>query len=91
MLQCVTIFLLYESNNPNRYGCVVLCVVCVAVCCSVLQCVAVCHTVSPLRVEQPQQFWVCCVVRRVHCSVLQCFAVLCNALQCLAVCFSDLQ
>jgi len=45
--------------------CVVVCCClldCVAVCCSVLQCVAVC------------------------CSVLQCVAVCCSALQCVAVC-----
>ena len=65
---------------------------CAAVRCGMLQFVAVCHTVSPLRVEQPQQqVWVCCVVRRVCCSVLQCVAVCCSALQCVVVRYSVLQ
>jgi len=52
---------------------------CMAVCCSVLQCVAVCamciHAACPV---------VCCSV------LLQCVAVCCSVLQCVAVCCSDL-
>ena len=44
----------------------------VVVCCSVLQCVAVC-------VE------VCSICVAAYCSVLQCVAVYCNVLQCVAV------
>jgi len=51
---------------------------CVAVCCSVLQCVA-----GVLQV--------CCKCVAVCCSVLQCVAVYCSVLQCIAVCFSALQ
>jgi len=65
---------------------------CAAVRCGMLQFVAVCHTVSPLRVEQPQQqVWVCCVVRRVCCSVLKCVLVLCSVLWCVALCCSYLR
>jgi len=51
---------------------------CVAVCCSVLQCVAV-ECMYLLSVLQ-------CVA--VCCSVLQCVAVCCSVLQCVAVCCS---
>ena len=50
---------------------------CVAVCCSVLQCVAV-ASVDVFDCE-------------VQCSVSQCAAVCCSVLQCVAVCFSVLQ
>ena len=59
----------------------------VAVCCSVLQCVALCCSV--LRCVA-----VCCSVLQcvaVCCSVLQCVAVRCSVLQCVAVCCSVLQ
>jgi len=54
------------------------------VCCSVLQCVAVCC-----------RFWYgcsneCSLVRDV-CVLLQCVAVWCSVLQCVAVCCSVLQ
>ena len=49
---------------------------CVAVCCSVLQCVAA---------DENEELWV-----RVRCSVLQCIAVCCGVLQCVAVCCSAL-
>jgi len=48
---------------------------CVAVCCSVLQCVALSVCCSVL-----QCLAVCCIV-----SVLQCVAVCCSVLQCVAV------
>jgi len=50
----------------------------VAVCCSVLQGVAV-------RFTPPMQ-----VIFQVCCSVLQCVAVCCGVLQCVAVCCSIL-
>jgi len=52
---------------------------CVAVCCSVLQCVAVRDKVlrsSPLHIHEARQ---CVAVRG---SVLQCVAVCCSVLQC---------
>ena len=55
----------------------------VAVCCNVLQSVAVCGIVASYGEEE--RFVV------VRCSVLQCVAVRCSALQCVAVCFSVLQ
>jgi len=55
----------------------VVCCVCVAARCSVLQCVAVCYSVLQ------------CVA--VCCSVLQCVAVCCSVLQRGAVCYSVLQ
>jgi len=76
----------------------------VAVCCSVLQCVAVCcirktvnrhvqgHThmyaETPARVATHTDE--CVVLQRVAvcCSVLQCVAVCCSVLQCAAVCCS---
>ena len=72
-----------------------------AVCCSVLQCVAVCCSVLTCH-----QFAVCCSVLQCVavccsvlqcvwmspiCSVLQCVAVHCSALQCVSVCCSVLQ
>ena len=62
----------------------VACVACVAVCCSVLKCVAVCYWGVSKTV-----FWSCnCVA---SCDVLQCVAVCYSALQCIAVCCSVLQ
>jgi len=74
----------------------------VAVCCSVLQCVAVfrvavCRSVSQcvaVCCSVLQCVAVCCSVLQcvtVCCSVLQCVAVCCSALQCVAVCCSVLQ
>ena len=57
--------------------------VCVAVCCSVLQCVAVCFNVSSSAVKERCR--VCVAVCR---SVLQCVAVWCILLQGVAVCCS---
>jgi len=54
---------------------------CVAVCCSVLQCVAVWLQCAA----------VCCSVFAVCCSVLQCAAVCCSVLQCAAMCCNVLQ
>ena len=60
-----------------------------SVCCSVLQCVAVCRNVSELQLVAE-----CCVLH-LACSstlyVLQCVAVCCSVLQCVAVCCSVLQ
>jgi len=55
---------------------------CVAVSCSVLQCVAY------RKLEVPTSAAVQCVA--VSCSVLQCVAVRCSVLQCVAVCCSVL-
>ena len=52
---------------------------CDAVCCSVLQCVAVCRSHAIHTYSE-------CVA--VCCSVLQCVAVCCSVLQCVAVCCS---
>ena len=80
-------------------GCHRLC--CVAVCCSVLQCVAVIATqVRPeqgfcgWRLWSPADGHMCCSVvccNVLQCFVLQCVAVCCNVLQCVAVCCSVLQ
>jgi len=62
----------------------------VAVCCSVLQCVAVCRSRRPTTCiyDAPGYTYLCremqCVA--VCCSVLQCVAVCCSVLQCVAVC-----
>ena len=53
----------------------------VAVCCRVLQCVAVCLQ----RVAE------CCSVLQCVCSVLQSVAVCCSVSQCVAVCGASLQ
>jgi len=52
---------------------------CVAVCCSVLQCVAACMP-RDLPANSPGV--------SVHDSVLQCVTVCCSVLQCVAVCCS---
>ena len=60
----------------------------VAVCCSVLQCVAVCCRTIAL----PFEIFISHVQRvAVCCSVLQRVAVCCSALQCVAVCCRVLQ
>jgi len=68
-----------------------------AVCCSVLQCVAVCcSTCKNVPLHQMQCVAVCCSVLQclavpaitchsIKCSVLQCVAVCCSVLQCVAV------
>ena len=58
------------------------CVRCVAVCCSVLQCVAV--------TEESRAFRLRLACAAVCCGVLQCVAVCCSVLQCVAVCCSVL-
>jgi len=62
-----------------------------AVCCSALQCVAVCCTVAKKgrRLYGAHCVVFCCSVLQcvaVCCSVLQCAAVYCKVLQCVAVC-----
>ena len=53
---------------------------CVAECCRVLQCVAVCFSVSDWQVETLEsQLAVCCIE-------LQCVTVCCSVLQSVAVC-----
>jgi len=60
---------------------------CVAVCCSVLQCVVI-HRFSPqIEVSLEIVFMMCVAV---CCSVLPCVAVCCRVLQCVAVCSSVL-
>ena len=63
---------------------------CVAVCCSVLQYVAV---VPHLKLACELRVTVRNMLQRVavHDSVLQCVAVCCIVLQCVAVCYSVLQ
>ena len=59
-------------------------------CCSVLQRVAACCSVSQKRTANlPEGLHVSCVA--VCCNVLQCVAVCCSVLQCLAVSCSVLQ
>ena len=59
--------------------------VCVAVCCNMLQCVEVCCSVLQQCVAACCRVLQCAVVR---CRVLQCVAVCCSALQCVAVCYT---
>jgi len=69
----------------------------VFVCCSVLQCVTVCHSVS-CSVLQCVAVRVCMSLFHMRVSpeyatqcVLQYVAVCCSVLQCVAVCCSELQ
>ena len=69
---------MHPRMHPHMY--------CLAVSCSVLQCIAVCCVLQCLQCVA-----VCCSVLQcvaVCCSVLQCVAVCCSALQCVAVCCS---
>jgi len=62
---------------------------CVAMCCSVLQCVAAlpCSIVGgPRETRDSQTTWRILQWVGVCCSVLQCVAVCCSVLQCAAVC-----
>jgi len=69
---------------------------CGAVCCGVLQCVAVCNQDAELRCRDyglPLHVLRCSVLQcgTVCCSVVQCMAVWCSVLRCVAVCCSVLQ
>jgi len=68
---------------------------CVAVCCSVLQCVAapLVKALTTVHVFARLPVVCCGVLQRVAvcCSVLQCVAVCYSVLQCVAVCCSVLQ
>ena len=55
------------------------------VCCSVLQCVAVCCSYLTIKAEVSHAFGFC------HGYVLQCVAVCCSVLQCVVACCSVLQ
>ena len=55
---------------------------CVAMCCGVLQCGAVLYYSLKTAIGSPRTFYVC---------LLQCVAVCCSVLQCVAVCRSVLQ
>jgi len=68
------------GDSIGKYGQVRV-LQCVAMCCSVFQCVAVLTIVL-----KSMGRYVCWQVR-----VLQCVAVCCNVLQCVAMCFSELQ
>ena len=59
-------------------------ITCGAVCCSVLQCVAVCCSADISYIRWQTRVAVCR-------SVSQCVAVCCSVLQCVAVCWSVLQ
>jgi len=61
------------------------------VCCSVLQCVAVCCRFATLMSHRFATLISLLQCVAVCCSVLQCVAVCCSALQCVAVCCSVLQ
>jgi len=90
-----------RSVLPLMLQCVAVCK-CVAVRCSVLQCVQCCvlHLrvvrldvpvcVQAGRVFQRVAVYICCVLLQcfvaVYCSVLQCVAVCCSVLQCAAMC-----
>ena len=66
----------------------------VAVCCSVLQCVAVWNSILQcvaVCCSVLQCVAACCSVSQCVGSVLQCVAVCCSVLQCVAVCCSVLQ
>ena len=69
-------------------------------CCSVLQCVAVCYSelkyAAVLSGDRPRALYVavrCSVLQSVAecCRVLQCVAECCSVLQCVAACCSVLQ
>ena len=60
---------------------------CVAVCCSVLQWVAVCCSASCAR----DAIFIQALYVAVCCSVLHCVAVRCSVFRCVAVCCSALQ
>ena len=65
---------------------------CVAVCCSVLQCVAESRKdFGPLLSRPARRLLSVLQCAAVCCSVLQCVAVCCSVLQCVAVCCSVLQ
>jgi len=66
---------------------------CVAVCCSVLQCVATSEFIETRDACVLAMEYVAGVLQcvAVCCSVLQCVVVCCSALQCGAVCCSALQ
>ena len=73
---------------------------CVAVCCSVLQCVAVFHTYGLICIPPRRECWqqpprisravatrpILSPQLSVWCRVLQCIAVCCSVLQCVAAC-----
>jgi len=61
---------------------------CVAVRCSVLQCVAVFTATSIIQNLEVWCGFLFCLCVAVCCSVLQCVAMCCSALQCVAVCCS---
>jgi len=61
---------------------------CVAMRCSVLQCVAVCCSVDFVYTDARGLPICVSVVMRVCCSVLHCVAVCCSVLQCVVVCCS---
>ena len=64
----------------------------ICVFCIVLQCVAVCCSVSyVMRVNVIQEEFHKLVYAVVRCSALQCVAVRCYAMQCAAVSYSVLQ
>jgi len=58
---------------------------CVAVCCSVLQCIETCYTVSRMTLTY------CMSGCATSTRTLQCGVVCCSVLQCVAVCYSVLQ
>ena len=73
---------------------------CVALCCSVLQRVTTCYSLSLCASGYCTVLWgvqICCRVMQCAsvccsvCSVLQCVAVCCSVLQCVAVCCTMLQ
>jgi len=63
---------------------------CVAVCCSVLQCVAVRWSFGTVTTVTSIFLWACSVLQcvAVCCRLLQCVAVCCSELHCVAVCWS---
>ena len=66
----------------------------VAVCCSVLQCVALCCIVLQWHVRGQCVAAVCCSMLQcdtVYCIVLHCVALCCIVLHCVASCCSGIQ
>ena len=89
VLQCVVMWLL-QQWSPSFVRPWFLVVQSVAVCCSLLWCVAVCCNVAVAAVDPViRETLVSCVA--LCRSVLQCVAVCCSVLQCVPVCCSVLQ
>jgi len=80
-MQCVVLY----GSVLQRVG------VCVAACCSVLQCVAVCFNLLGVPLINDCDTHMNAAYYTSECSVLQSIAECCSVLQCVAVCYGVLQ